>query len=568
MFSSRRILLARGSPLPVASKGALAQMMRQCHRLVPDGSASLANDATSEGPSFDIFQLYGYPPHTPEAAAYLFKKLKEYNLHSMPRPYIDAWEQATKRVVETGGVWVPDDGMTFNFPSILKHKPLEHEEAKVKSILCERLGKSSDRSLAVVGRHDAYNSLCTFFQQYVRPSSLGNTYGGRDKRGLLTMFSTRGSGKTELLKRVLHAFSAPLAQGYILVCDCAKAPFADAVQTLSESERDKKAIELFLVRIIKKHVQLTFGVSLECGGEGIERETSVESAVSEWKKLCDNASGRVRPDFCMFQPLIVLDSTEALPYSSTIKRDNQSPHRTVIEAMVLALPRVHGLVAVGSLHVGTVDLWDTTHAVTRIPALSPLSLEDYLWSKCMRAYYYTVSPQFRVPSAVTTQMRLIHFLSGGVPRLIWQTTFPIYDRSPKEGWWLTLDFFACECECLTLYEEYSDNRCTRTSSGSLGTFASNVGVMSADQNAVLAMASLYSGARAKVNPQKTVPFTQSWLWSLAQKELMFIQNNGEAMVPPALFLGEALSSVSAALAAEDLATTVEDERSDFPQGAR
>ena len=57
------------------------------------------------------------------------------------------------------------------------------------------------------------------------------------------------------------------------------------------------------------------------------------------------------------------------------------------------------------------------------------------------------------------------------------------------------------------------------------------------------MAALYSGARAKVNPQKTVPFTQSWLWSLALKEIMFSQNDDEAMVPPALFLGEVLSSV-------------------------
>ena len=494
----------------------------------PEGGRS--GHATPERPNFDIFQLYAYPPHTPEAAAYFSMKLKKYAPDFDPECFIRIWEWDTKRAVETGGVWAPDEALKYVFVGILKHKPLDHF-AKAKSILRERLNYTVDLG-ALAGRCEASWDFNNFFETYVHTSPSG----GRYKRGLLMMFSTSGSGKTQLLRWKLHGHSEPLAQGYILVCDCANTVFADEVRALSESERDEKAIEHFLVGIIKKHVQLIFGVSLTCDGGDSERN-AVESAVSAWKKICDNASGRVSTNDCKYQPLIVLDSTEALPYSSSIKRHSQSPCLTVIEAMVFALPREHGLIVVGCLDVRTVDLCDVTEAMVKRIKLEPFSLKRYLYF--LRTWLHT-STSSKVPSAVTTSMRLFHFLSGGVPRQLWQTLdYSDAQRSlHPEKWRRVLDDFVDDCIQRTppIFENEPPSGEEENQ------------MNDSEKNAVLAMAALCSGARAKVNPQKTVPFTDSRLWSIVQKGMLFSQNKGEAMVPPALFLRGALHSVSVALA--------------------
>ena len=83
------------------------------------------------------------------------------------------------------------------------------------------------------------------------------------------------------------------------------------------------------------------------------------------------------------------------------------------------------MVAVGCLRVGTEDIEDPTNVtVARIAALPPLSLEGYRSSLGPWIVGGETVCTETMPTHVTTTMRLLHMLSGGVPRLLRQSTRP------------------------------------------------------------------------------------------------------------------------------------------------
>ena len=395
---------------------------------------------TRGGYSFDIFVLASYPPYTAAAEAYLLEKLKAIGALPAGLPvFVFAWKIATGAC--SGAKWAPDETMATNFRGILQCKP-DDDAAKAAELLRVRLNNTADKSdMALAERDEQFGQLHSFLQKY--SGAAPKDHGSRGKRGLLTLFSTRGSGKTQLLKNALFANPEPLAKGSILVCDCSSHLFGDEFRVLRKSNLDENAISRFFVNIIKKHVHLVLDKTLACK-ESSTPAAAVESAMDAWKEACRvSAAGK------KFQPMFVFDTTEHLPHMSKVEctqRKDRS-YRTVIEAMASMLPKEHGMVAVGCLHVGTEDVDDPTQVtVTRIAVLPPLTLEGYRSSLGPWIVSDEAVCTEQIPKDVTTTMRLLHILGGGVPRLLPEHPPCQHSRLPVSR--ELGQAFGCFCESL------------------------------------------------------------------------------------------------------------------------
>lgn len=484
--------------------------------------------------TFDVFNVDAYPPHTEVAAQYVRDTCGP-QVNTSLFEYV--WNDATAKAT---GDWAPSAVMRSAFQESIQKAEPPSDKRKALALLNERLNNNDDPgSMELTERSDELLTVRTFISF--------NSLLKSDKRGLLVLFSTRGSGKTQLLKKALMNFDTALAKGYVAVCDCGQTRnvFEAELHTLRDSERNEGDIDHFVISLIRKHVQSMLGKTFG------DVET-VADAFAAWKTLCTPLP---------FRPMIVFDTVESLPQATAISCTRSPRHRTILEAIAHRLPTSHGMIAFGSLRVGTgVVVADQTDvSVVEISPLPPLTLGGYTGAIASWVPNLTNGQAIVLPTAPTDSMRVFHMLSGGVPRLLRLSLgeLSVVFFNYLESWGSVLKMFVKRCTQLaTLTGDIGDNLL--------------VELLKADKNknTLLAMAALASGVRARVEPMRAVPFVSDVMWRHLQRGILYTDAEDCALVPPALLLDGDLHNVSTALADGKSCTCTVDNtlRNSWPPG--
>ena len=436
-------------------------------------------------PSFNIRDFDTFPEYSVVAEKMLIEKLNTMKKENTPTITAE-----TEQVRYFSEIW-----QSKSLPAVLRllHNDVmtlvRGPQLTASEFLDTMLNGEGAAGMVLAERADDVNVLTSFIEM-----SLG---GILQKTGLARLCSTRGSGKTQLLKHcLLKGAAEAIARGGVLVVESGKPrhPFESIMADLqNKTAPTVDELNAFVVALITAH--------LEMMGKSCDGIKDIAAAYKKWSEETNTE-----------YPLVVFDTVESLPQTTSIPRKScPEKKRGFVEALAFLLPPRHGLLVAGTKRVETPDISDPTDvqlyttARERLPALT---YDGYL-----TALEQSWDRRDVVGKAGNMTTRCLHYLSGGSPRLLrvvsHKAFMAIDPLCAVEGWGELLKRFQ---RAATM--SMNDREMPAASS---------------DNYTMWALAAVASGTRLKVPLHKPMPFLPNMTWGDATKGLLFATSTEERM---------------------------------------
>ena len=221
------------------------------------------------------------------------------------------------------------------------------------------------------------------------------------KKGILCLWSTRGSGKTQFIKNLLFVdrdLQSRATSGRVLVLDC------ERLSPSSPFDAAKVMIEM-----IVKHVADVTEAPL-FGFDDPDYPREVEAAYKYWTQTTSrffmlDAAGDDR-----MKPVVILDTTEALTSATERVHANGQPY-TRLEALGLMVPALHVMMCVGcKASMQPTSLMLARANITYLNPLPAFSDPATFSSALVRSWKVSKVDAAMVPA--------VFLLAGGLPRAL------------------------------------------------------------------------------------------------------------------------------------------------------
>ena len=475
-FPEEHPLTPRRLPFALGAFASTPVWLQRVQKTVPTPPPSKA---------FDVTDLATYPPYSDANIALLVDAINARRADNSALPKVT---KGTSRVRSFLPCWEDEDseGMVATHSLMINSLIPESNEEKVMRLLDDALNNRSDQAdMKLVEREEFVTDMKQFIEQAaVRPNL--------QKTTIFRLCSTRGSGKTQLLKNCLHAAARDeILGGSVLIVDCGlpRSPFLSAFKKLkAKSLVVESDIVEFVTSLIRAHMKKRCGVTLK-------RHATILDAYTEWAK---HTNCRTTHNL-----MLVFDTIEELPQKTGIARSNSKGTRGFIEALAFLLPSQSGILAVGTKVVETLDIKNPTNIVVReseVPRLPALTFSGYI--AALHKSWGRLREEDLKGANITTAV--LHYLCGGAPRLLRLASSsgaPIDRLLLVESWG---EMITCSTKAAMEYmqSEYPWD----------GTHYA----------LMWALGALASGTKTRVDLEAAVPLMGGTTWGAATKGLLYL----------------------------------------------
>ena len=357
---------------------------------------------TEEDSDWDMTLLHTYPLFTEARLQKLLSFLSAFATRTISESdlflFTLTWRATAERSVERTEM---TDMLRFSFNREIGPIVFSPESKKAKALLDRNLNnRTTDADMPLADRGDFISAIGSFVDDALN-TKLAKTM-------LLRLQSTRGSGKTQLLKHCLYVSATKaICSGRVMVVECGL-PISffsssfDALHTQAlEGPLQEEHLSAFVVSLIRSHMR-------QClpHAELSNDVVTVDDAYRAWEVA---AGGSV---------LIAMDTVDRLPQQTGIASlSDPSKYRGFVESIAFALPSRGSLIAVGTRRIDIVDVnsspcSDVLLRSLPAPRLFAFTYDGYI-SALERSWGVFFSRSSKSPMT-----SVLHYLCGGVPRLL------------------------------------------------------------------------------------------------------------------------------------------------------